>query len=186
MLRLDGEPLSQDERPIRMARCLAAAFAFSLIVPCATGASGGQADRQAPAPGVASDASQPATNSSTTSAPDSASLDRIRAGLERPALLANERVESYMPTFRTEVIQNVIELRDRWSLRDPDATPPPFAYPIPSAGELLINAVILKPRAALSARKQRAIRKQIQSEIRQIEQQQRDAAAPPASPTPKP
>jgi hypothetical protein len=156
------------------------------MVPCATGTSGSQADRQPPAPSVASDASQSATNSSTTSAPDSASLDRIRAGLERPTLLANERVETYMPTFRTEVIQNVIELRDRWSLRDPDTTPPPFTYPIPSAGELLINAVILKPRAALSARKQRAIRKQIQSEIRQIEQQQRDAAAPPASPTPKP
>jgi hypothetical protein len=173
-----------------MPRCLAAAFALSLMVPCAVGASGRQEARQPPAPGVASDASPPAANSattpSTTSTSDSASLDRIRAGLERPTFLAGERADIYMPTFRTEVIQDVIELRDRWSLRDPDKTPLPFAYPIPSAGELLINAVILKPRAALSARKQRAIRKQIQAELQQLEQQQRDATATPASPTPKP
>ncbi len=42
-------------------------------------------------------------------------------------------VETYMPTFRTEVIQNVIELARSLEPQDPDKTPPPFAYPIPSA-----------------------------------------------------
>lgn len=157
-----------------MARYLAAAFAVFLLTPSvagatgASGASGSQADRQPAASGATSEAPQPAA----PSAADSASLARIRAGLERPNVLTGEQLQTSLPTFRTEVVENVIELRDRWSLRDPDKTPPPFAYPIPSAAELLINAVILKPKAALSARKQRAIKKQIKSELQQIEQQQ--------------
>lgn len=158
-----------------MPRSLAAAFSFCLILPCAAFASGGEADGQPPASGAASDPSP---------ASDVVSLDRIRAGVERSTFLAGERAETGTPTFRIEVRQHVIKLRDYWSDRDPDMEPDSFTYPIPSAGELLINSLILKPRAALSARKQRALKKQIQAEIRQIEQQ-REATTPPASPTPK-
>jgi hypothetical protein len=158
-----------------MPRTLAAVFSFCLILPCATFASGAEAEGQPPPSGAGSDPSP---------ASDVVSLDRIRAGVERRTFLAGERAETGTPTFRIEVTQDVIKLRDYWSDRDPDMEPDSFAYPIPSAGELLINALILKPRAALSARKQRALKKQIQSEIRQIEQQ-REATTPPASPTPR-
>jgi hypothetical protein len=169
-------PISRGKRPIQMPRYLAAAFAFCLILPCATFASGREADGQPPTSGAASEASP---------ASDSASLDRIRAGVERSTFLAGERADTGTPTFRIEVTQDVIKLRVYWSDWDPDMEPDSFTYPLPSAAELLINTLILKPRSALSARKQRAIKKQIQAEIRQIEQQ-RDATAPPASPTPKP
>lgn len=156
-----------------MARCFSSAFSVSLILSCATFASGREADGQPP----------PTSSAVTDAAPasDSVSLERIRAGLERSTPLASQLAEPATPTFRIEVTQHVIKLRDYWSDSDPDKQPDPFSYPIPSAGELLINSLILKPRAALAARKQRAIRKQIQAEIRQIEQQ-REAPAPPTPP----
>ena len=162
-----------------MPRRLAAALSFCLILPCAAFASGAEVDDGTDG--------QPPASSAAAEAPAAAgsvSLDRIRAGLERPTFLAGERAETDKPTFRIEVTQEVIKLRDYWSDRDPDMEPDSFTYPIPSAGELLINSLILKPRAALSARKQRALKKQIQAEIKQIEQQrqleqQRGATTPP-------
>jgi hypothetical protein len=167
-------PIVRGKRRMRMVRSLATALSFCLILPWAasasgTSASGSQTDGQAPTSSAASDSS---------SGPGAVSLDRIRAGVARSTFLAGERVETYTPTFRIEVTQDVIKLRDYWSDRDPDMEPDPFTYPVPSAAELLIDTVVLKPRAALRARKQRALKKRIQAEIKQIEQQ-RDAATPP-------
>lgn len=147
--------------------------------------------QQGPAPSAPPAAAPPSSPpesapSTASSAPaSSTSLDRIRAGVRRPTFLAGERGKDATPTFRTEVTGHVIELRNYWSDRDPDMEPDPFTYPIPSAAELLINYGILKPRAALRAHKQRAIRKQIQSEIEQIERQ-RDATDPPPAPAATP
>jgi hypothetical protein len=157
-----------------MSRLLAATSCFCVVLLGATSASGGQAGGQQSTPPAASDASP---------ASDSASLDRIRAGLERSPVLTRQPAETGTPTFRVEVTGHVIKLRGYWSDKDPDMEPDPFTYPIPSAGELLINTLILKPRAALRSRKQKAIRKQIQAEIRQIEEQ-REATAPPATAPP--
>jgi hypothetical protein len=154
-----------------MLRRLAAAASFCLILPCATFASGGEADGQQPTSSAAAEAAPAA------SVADAVSLDRIRAGVERKTSLADAWADTGTPTFRTEVTQHVIKLRDYWSDRDPDMQPDSFTYPIPSAAELLINSVILKPRAALAARKQRALKKQIQAEIRQIEQQSSEAGS---------
>jgi hypothetical protein len=160
-----------------MLRRLAAAASFCLILSCATFASGGEADGQPPTSSVASAASEASPASSASSVADAVSLDRIRAGVERKTSLADAWADTGTPTFRTEVTQHVIKLRDYWSDRDPDMQPDSFTYPIPSAAELLINSVILKPRAALAARKQRALKKQIQAEIRQIEQQSSEAGS---------
>jgi hypothetical protein len=144
------------------------------------------AGQQAPASPAAPPASLAASDApDASSASGSVSVDRIRAGLQRSTFLAGERAKDDTPTFRTEVTGHVIKLRNYWSERDPDMEPDPFTYPIPSAAELLIGYGILKPRAALRARKHRALQEQIQREIEQIEQQ-RDATAPPAPATSSP
>lgn len=149
--------------------CLWLPLAFATFV--SVGEAGGQ---QAPASAPASDASD---------ASGSLSFGRIRAGLQRSTFLAGERAEGETPTFRTEVTGHVVALRNYWRERDPDMEPDSFVYPIPSAVELLIGYGFVKPRAALRARKHRALKKQIQREVEQIEQQ-RDAPAPPAPATP--
>jgi hypothetical protein len=150
------------------------------------GEAGGQ---QAPASTAGTEAPEAPAAPAAPKAPDApdapdtsevVSFDRIRAGLQRKPLIAGEPGTGLTPMFRTEVTGHVIKLRDYWSDRDPDMEPDPFMYPVPSAAELLIRYSILKPRAALRARKQRALKKQIAREIEQIEQQ-REATVPPAT-----
>lgn len=149
------------------------------------------AGQQVPAPAAVPAAPASAAPASTEAAASAAapsgssgsvSFDRIRAGLQRRTFLAGERADSEMPTFRTEVTGHIIKLRNYWSDRDPEMEPEPFAYPIPSAAELLIGYGILKPRAALRARSHRALKKQIQGEVEQVEQQR--AATAPSTPAP--
>lgn len=135
------------------------------------------------APVSAEAAAGTTASSASSSTSDSVSFDRIRAGLQRRTFLAGERAGSETPTFRTEVTGHIIKLRNYWSERDPEMEPEPFAYPIPSAAELLIGYGILKPRAALRARAHRALKRQIQNEVGQVEQQ-RAATAPSTSAAP--